>query len=240
VDGNLELALVEQLLRDGTVTFDRDVFLVTHPPEKEADDEGDEAHLYRKNLDIDFALRRLLTPEHLPAIPYVLWEGGMTTQHLVWNYWDGEDAAFDIESLEGIEACTALTSLSICNTHAIRDLSPLAALRGLEVIRIAGGGHARLIEDVSPLTALPRLRTLDLSSNRTLNNVSRLAEITSLETLDLAGCAVEDYAFATDLPKLRTLVVGAGASTANAPTFATLRERGVTVRERGVTVRARR
>lgn len=225
MDNNLELAIVEQLLRAGTVAFDRAAFLVAHPPEKEAEDEDQEAHLYRKNYDIEYALRALLEPTHLPTIQHVWWEGGMETQHLIWNYWDGEDDAFDIESLDGLEACTSLVSLSIQN--AVRDLSPLASIVTLESVRV-GGGRAQLIEDVSPLVGLSRLKRLDLSHNPTLRDVACLATVHSLEELDLSWCAVEDFSFALQLPRLRKLAVtrAQGAQTA---TFATLRGRGVAV-----------
>lgn len=241
---NLELAIVDRLLEEGVVAFDRKTFLAANPPERddeqdddddddedEDDDDDDDGHLYRKNPAIESALRRLLTREHLPSIKRIVWAGGMPIQHLIWNYWDGEDDAFDMASLDGIEGCTSLVMLSVRDANALRDLSPLASLTTLESISIGGGGHPRLVEDITPLLGLPHLSKLDLSHNPTLRDVAALASLTSLEVLDLSDCAVEDYACTLALPKLRQLIARAkpDVHAANAATFAALRERGVAV-----------
>ncbi|HEU0030369.1 MAG TPA: hypothetical protein VFQ53_07050 [Kofleriaceae bacterium] len=229
-DDNLVLAIVECLLADGLVQFDRDAFLAAHPPEDDGDGDGHDdadAHLYRYNADIAHALRELVRPEHLPVVRDLVWIGGLHTQHLIWNYWDGEDDTFDITSLVGIERCTSLASLTIRDTHSIADLSPLAGLATLESITIGAGGR---VDDVTPLLGLPRLAKLDLSYNRTLNTVAPLSALASLEELSLAHCAVDDFAFALELPRLRKLAIDARVAERNQETLDALRARGVTVR----------
>lgn len=76
--------------------------------------------------------------------------------------------------------------------NMLSEISGLSALTNIETLDLADN----CIEAVSGLSCLPNLRTLNLSGNRmkTLDDVSHLTECTSLISLDLASCRLEDNA----------------------------------------------
>lgn len=232
-DDNLRLALVERLIGDDVLPeFDRREFVLANDLPRGENEDGpdyddvDDNPDYHIVPEIKAELVSWLLPRHLPLVDSILWEGGMRTQHWIWTFWDGESDEFDIESLAGIEGCTALRTLSLRNNSAIRDLGPLAAVTTLE--RVALSGRFR---DITPLRALPRLVELDLSYVTSVKDLRPLRGHPTLETLDIKSTSVEDLSFARELPRLKKLVVSeeAAQTVANEKTISTLANRGVEI-----------
>jgi Leucine-rich repeat (LRR) protein len=90
------------------------------------------------------------------------------------------------------------------------DLSPLARLRFLEVLRTRWTNpHAtpvRLPADLAPLAALTRLRVLELPGWE-IDDLGPLARLAALEELDVRGTRVRDLDPLSGLPRLRRLVL---------------------------------
>jgi len=86
-----------------------------------------------------------------------------------------------ISSLEGIQHCPSLTTLSL-HSNEIVDISPLADLTALTVLDLGNNG----ITDISPLADLASLTALSLGSND-LVDISPLASLTNLTVLYLWG-----------------------------------------------------
>src|SRR5579883_1932252 len=77
--------------------------------------------------------------------------------------------------------------------------------------------------DVSALAALANLNTLDLSGCASLSDVSALVALTKLNTLDLSGCAsLSDVSALAALAKLNTLNLSASASLSDVSALAAL------------------
>ena len=104
-----------------------------------------------------------------------------------------------IESLDGLEAATALTNLSLDN-NSIEDLSPLAHLANLNRLQIARNG----IEDVSQLASLVSLTNLGLDGN-SIRDLSPLKGLSGLTTLSLNRTGISDLSALQDLVALETL-----------------------------------
>jgi Leucine-rich repeat (LRR) protein len=123
----------------------------------------------------------------------------------------------DVETLDGIEACTSLSALSL---HGMRikgipavarltrleelslpwdckDLRPLSALTGL---RRLSAGVAR---NVAPLAGLTRLEYL--GTNGDLASLTGVAKLRSLRELRLSGCSFDDLSPLRRLPLLEYL-----------------------------------
>ena len=133
-----------------------------------------------------------------------------------------------IESLESV-AELKLQFLEISET-AIVDLSPLATMKGLKVLRFTGTKISDLsplaglesleeidaldskVADLSPLSALPALRELRVM-DCPVKSIEPLRTIRSLERVDIAGTEVTSLEPLYDLPKLQYLNVDAADAT---------------------------
>ena len=104
-----------------------------------------------------------------------------------------------IESLDGLEAATALTNL-VLDGNSIQDLSPLAHLANLNRLQIAGNG----IEDVTQLASLVGLTYLDLDNNP-ISDFSPLGSLSGLTGLSLERTGISDLSALKDLVALETL-----------------------------------
>lgn len=234
-DDNLRLALVQSLIDSGVLPpFERPAQLDDH----------------HKVGAIESELLSWLRPEHLPRIESVVWEGGMSVQHWIWTYWNGEDSAFSIADLRGIAACTALRELLIWACSDVADLAPLAGMTTLGRLACVGGR----VSDLAPLAGMQRLTTLDLGyqrlrdltplaglrgltrlrvpHNRDVADPSPLLELPALVELDVTATALRDLSFALELPVLGKLAASAEQplSAHNHAVVTALRRRGVKVR----------
>jgi len=84
--------------------------------------------------------------------------------------------------------------------QSIRDLSPLAGLRGLERLDLSGTG----VTDVSALSGLSGLQALNLSRTG-VTDVSALSGLSGLEWLSLSRTGVTDVSALSGLSRLQTL-----------------------------------
>ena len=110
-----------------------------------------------------------------------------------------------IESLAGLEHCTALDTLSLWGNQ-IADLSPLAGLTQLTYLNLGNNQVA----DVGPLAGLTNLQWLSLWGNE-VADVGPLAELTKLTYLNLWGNQIETVSALAELTKLTSLDLGHNA-----------------------------
>jgi Leucine-rich repeat (LRR) protein len=96
----------------------------------------------------------------------------------------------------------------------IADLSPLAGATNLKYLRVwsfDGGSMAPVLGDLSLLANLKNLETLELPSS-SYSNLAALGGLTKLKKIDLSGAkAPLDLAFARSLPALEELDVSSPA-----------------------------
>ncbi|MFI5914833.1 tetratricopeptide repeat protein [Dactylosporangium sp. NPDC051541] len=143
-DPNLGLAVLNKLIDAG---------LVPAPAPEEYDDDFG-------YFEVDTEVRdRLLAhlAEHRAAVAELTelsWDGGDDLQFECWPGWDGEDDAFTVTSLAGIEQCRGLRRLRHSNLIVPDDLTPLAGLARLEDIEL----EFVATRDWSPLLRIPSLR----------------------------------------------------------------------------------
>jgi hypothetical protein len=157
LSGNLKLAVLDALARDEKITL--------------PDAAG-------RGFEPDERVRKKLLAVEVPApvlasMRSLSWEGGgHAIVHRVWEQWDGEDGAFDVESLAGIEQLSGLETLSLDAVEPL-DLAPLRGVPGLREVSLDA-----VFEDVTPLLDLPRLTKvrvgfIDTASNREVMNELR-------------------------------------------------------------------
>lgn len=91
-----------------------------------------------------------------------------------------------IEDLSGLEAATALRSLSLWENE-ISDLEPLAGLTGLDDLQLGSND----IADLSPLAGLTALRRLGLEQNR-ISDLRPLQSLAELRWLHLDNNRIDD------------------------------------------------
>jgi hypothetical protein len=188
-DDNLKLALLDALVEQGK--------LATLVQRVKAKRKGDG---YRLEKGVRSALlAHAPSPAELVSIREVDWSSSSRLIYAIFEYWDGEDGAFDIRDLRGIEACASLEKLDLALVRwpDVLDLSPLAGLPKLRSLSIRAG----TVDDLSPLGELARLETLRLpfvgSDLRPLGGLARL------RTLELGNATqVEDLSPLGGLLKL--------------------------------------
>jgi Leucine-rich repeat (LRR) protein len=99
-----------------------------------------------------------VSEEDLLAITELFWGPTGSLIYEIFTYWDGEDDYFTLESLQGIEHCRHLKTLTIDSLGEIADLTPLAGLEALEEIDIC----CLKTGDITSLEHLPNLKRLHL------------------------------------------------------------------------------
>lgn len=112
----------------------------------------------------------------------------------------GGDVRGQIRDLSGIECLTGLVYVRL-NDNQIGDLGPLAALSSCRLLNLANN---TVIADVTPLASLARLNSLDVSGNR-LANVAPLGGLAELKELDVSRNQVSDLGPLGKLGQLHTL-----------------------------------
>ena len=124
-----------------------------------------------------------------------------------------EDELIEVSSIKGLEYCKNLKTLTISSGEipnddeairysegAIKDLTPLAGLKNLELLRLS---HNE-ISDVTPLKDLTKLKHLYISHNN-ISDVSSLKDLTNLEDFDIAVNKVPDISIVKNFTKLNLL-----------------------------------
>jgi hypothetical protein len=180
-DENVALAVLQSMISSGVVPepdweavqranpYDRDLYWddvfdywdeVSGESEEEKERIFQEACAYRYlNTGVVHDLVGYLDQyaAELPQLTTLRWWVPCDVMWACWPQWDGESDEFYFTSLNGIEQCSTLTSISVQHIIAPVDLSPLTRLPLLAEIEI---GHAPKIEDWSPLLAIPALRSV--------------------------------------------------------------------------------
>lgn len=124
-----------------------------------------------------------------------------------------EDDIIEVRSIKGLEYCKNLKTLTISSGEipdddeeirysegAIKDLTPLAGLKKLELLRLS---HNE-ISDVSPLKDLTNLKSLYISHNN-ISDISALKNLKNLENFDFAVNKVSDIGALKNLKNLKLL-----------------------------------
>ena len=124
-----------------------------------------------------------------------------------------EDELIEVSSIKGLEYCKNLKTLTISSGEipnddeairysegAIKDLTPLAGLKNLELLRLS---HNE-ISDVTPLKDLTKLKHLFISHNN-ISDISSLKDLTNLEDFDIAVNKVPDISIVKNFTKLNLL-----------------------------------
>lgn len=118
-----------------------------------------------------------------------------------------------IGDLAPISSLTSLTNLDLSYTSGPDagrvDLTPISALSSLTTLS-AGFSH---VTDLSPLTSLEKLKSLDIHGITELSpdvpthleQLSHIAKLTNLESLDLAYLGVQDVSALATLTQLRSI-----------------------------------
>lgn len=109
-----------------------------------------------------------------------------------------------ITDLTPLTALIELTELDL-SENSITDLSPLAALKNLTSLRLSRNNLTDAI-DFRPLLALTKLTHLSLDRNNiTDRTLETIAELTTLESLDISSNRITDVSVLATLPHLYNL-----------------------------------
>ena len=111
-------------------------------------------------------------------------------------------SAREITNLTGLEYATNLTDLRL-GENPIRDISPLAHLAQLAILRL---NDVWGISDISALAHLTQLNRLDLDRNFIVD-IRPLAGLTALISLDLRFNQIEDVSPLANLTQLTQLLL---------------------------------
>ena len=107
----------------------------------------------------------------------------------------------NIQSLAGLEYCTALQALYL-DGNQISDVSALVSLTNLQSLYLGGNQPT----DVSALASLTNLKVLALQDNQ-LTDVSALTSLTKLQALDLQDNQISDVSALASLTNLTGLLL---------------------------------
>lgn len=124
-----------------------------------------------------------------------------------------EENLIEVSSIKGLEYCKNLKTLTISSGEipddneeiryskgAIKDLTPLAGLKKLELLRLS---HNE-ISDVSPLKDLTGLKFLYISHNN-ISDISSLKNLANLESFDFAVNKITDMSIVENFKNLKLL-----------------------------------
>lgn len=124
-----------------------------------------------------------------------------------------EENLIEVSSIKGLEYCKNLKILTISSGEipddneeiryskgAIKDLTPLAGLKKLELLRLS---HNE-ISDVSPLKDLTGLKYLYISHNN-ITDISSLKNLANLESFDFAVNKITDMSVVENFKNLKLL-----------------------------------
>jgi len=111
-------------------------------------------------------------------------------------------------SLDALSGMTSLEVLDLRSRSYIADITPLAGLENLRVLRFPDN----LLQDITPLSGLTNLTVLDLgayeeNSWSDISDLSPLANMRELTILNLAGMKITDLSPLAGLSKLQQLTL---------------------------------
>lgn len=115
-----------------------------------------------------------------------------------------ENQVVDLSALSELSSLKTL----LLSHNAIIDPSPLGSNTELVWLDLS----SNYITDISSFSSLSQLDTLDLSANTRLSDLSVLAELPNLQTLDLAYLESCDYTPVLSLPALSLITFGSPQS----------------------------
>ena len=110
----------------------------------------------------------------------------------------------NVQSLEGVEALTALKALWVSD-NCIRDITPVTRLTGLVGFHCVGNE----IEDYAPIGGLVHLEDLEIGNTpETEVDITLVANLTDLKALYARGCGISDISVLSGLTQLEELNLG--------------------------------
>lgn len=156
-DPNFKLAVMSELIDTRVIDFgDFEEFLkaIEGPAyDYERDGYAPSAKAY------DYLGRYPLTERHLNTLTFLEFDGGLSIYEYVFPFWDGENALFDIQSLNDLRLLPALERLNVVSMLQSTDLKPLRTARRLERVSLGLTGEW---QNVDALLGLPRLERVSL------------------------------------------------------------------------------
>lgn len=109
-----------------------------------------------------------------------------------------------VQSLEGVEALTALKTLWISH-NCITDITPVTRLTGLVDFYCVGND----IEDYTPVSELVHLESLEIgNASETEIDITLVADLTNLKALYARNCGISDISVLSGLTELEELNLG--------------------------------
>lgn len=157
VDPNFKLAVMAELIDTRVLDFgDFETFLkfVEGPQyDYEQDGTAPSAKAY------DYLGRYPLAERHLATVKFLEFDGGSSIYEYVYPFWDGENALFDIQTLEDLRLLPNLERLSLNAMLASTDLKPLRTARRLQRLSL---GLIGTWENMDALLALPHLEQISM------------------------------------------------------------------------------
>lgn len=110
----------------------------------------------------------------------------------------------NVQSLEGVEALTALKTLWISDNH-ITDITPVTRLTGLVDLYCTGNN----IKDYTPVSGLIYLESLEIgNASETEVDITVVANLTNLKALYARDCGISDISVLSGLTRLEELNLG--------------------------------
>ena len=110
----------------------------------------------------------------------------------------------NVQSLEGVEALTALKTLWVSNNH-ITDITPVTKLTGLVSFYCVGND----IKDYAPVGKLVHLECLEIGNTSGADiDITLIANLKNLKTLYARNCGISDISALSSLTQLENLNLG--------------------------------
>lgn len=129
-------------------------------------------------------------------------EGDITTEEAAvvtaMDLSQDENSETSIALLQGLEAFTGLTKLSLDGNWQVSDLWPLSGLTKLEKLNLRKCN----IVSLKPISGLTGITELIMGWNGSVGRLDALAGLVNLEALDAKGVGITDISGLTGLPKL--------------------------------------
>ena len=157
MDHNLRYALLEDLANQKIFQFDKKTFF-KEQLKKEYDPCASYNYQPCEPIEVYFQSIDLLS-QPLENIDALDWSASSNVIHYIWQQWDGEDEYVDLESLEGIEICPNIKSITVEYLWRVTNLSPLSKLKKIESI-VIWSPPADPIESLSPLLKIENLKDI--------------------------------------------------------------------------------
>jgi hypothetical protein len=185
-DANFKLVVLSSLLDAKVIDLGTPRQLASHVLGRPVDLEDEGYDLIPAAQD--YLARYPLTEDLLAQVESLVFDGGSSIYRYIQYFWDGEDGAFDVHDLSGIEACPNVASQHfISMMDRPPDIRRLVPLRKLEQLSVDGD-----IEHPEALLDLPALKSVKLMSDRFYGDVMKTGHPTQqlFETLKSKGVGV--------------------------------------------------